>query len=75
MRGAGALVALVALVGLGGCALARRTVEVELERARLLRPPPALRCQDGDPVRVLVGRECPDGLCGWTCAGDRWRTP
>jgi hypothetical protein len=32
----------------------------------------ALHCQDGAPVRVLIDPACPDGICGISCAPDRW---
>jgi hypothetical protein len=34
---------------------------------------PTHRCQDGLPMRVLVDVACRDGVCGWTCAPDRWK--
>lgn len=30
-------------------------------------------CPDGLPVRLLLGVTCPRGVCGYTCAPDRWR--
>jgi hypothetical protein len=32
----------------------------------------SLHCSDGLPVRLLQNPRCPDGLCGYTCAPDRW---
>ena len=29
-------------------------------------------CRDGAPARVLVDPRCVDGICGVTCAPDRW---
>jgi hypothetical protein len=29
-------------------------------------------CLDGAPARVLVDPHCRDGICGVTCAPDRW---
>jgi hypothetical protein len=37
--------------------------------------PPSMICLDGAPLRVLVGASCHEGICGWTCAPDRWLTP
>jgi hypothetical protein len=54
-------VALALGLGLAGCA-----------RPLVLRGMPAT-CDDGLPVRILVGVTCPRGVCGWTCAPDRWR--
>jgi hypothetical protein len=34
---------------------------------------PTRTCQDGLPVRVLVDVACRDGICGYTCAPDRWK--
>ena len=30
-------------------------------------------CLDGWPVRILQHPQCPRGICGYTCAPDRWR--
>lgn len=30
-------------------------------------------CRDGAPARVLVDAHCVDGVCGITCAPDRWK--
>ncbi len=32
-------------------------------------------CGDGLPVRVLQDVRCVDGVCGFTCAPERWTTP
>lgn len=32
----------------------------------------AINCGDGAPVRVLTDARCPDGICGISCAPDRW---
>jgi len=29
-------------------------------------------CRDGAPARILVDARCLDGICGVTCAPDRW---
>jgi len=29
-------------------------------------------CRDGAPARVLIDPHCVDGICGVTCAPDRW---
>lgn len=34
---------------------------------------PARVCQDGLPSRVLVDVACRDGICGITCAPNRWK--
>jgi len=30
-------------------------------------------CRDGAPARILVDPHCQQGICGVTCAPDRWR--
>ncbi len=30
-------------------------------------------CRDGAPARILVDPRCLDGICGVTCAPDRWK--
>lgn len=32
-------------------------------------------CRDGWPVKILQDPQCPRGICGYTCAPDRWRDP
>ena len=61
---------LLALV-LSGCVHSHPAIGAMFDRD--LCPPAALTCRDGRPVRVVVGEACPDGVCGWTCAPDRWR--
>jgi hypothetical protein len=41
----------------------------------LVRDPLPLRriCADGWPLRILQDRACPQGICGYTCAPDRWQ--
>jgi hypothetical protein len=57
---AGGLLALLASgCGLGG----------ELRHHLHLR---SLMCSDGLPVRLLQDPRCADGICGYTCAPDRW---
>jgi hypothetical protein len=57
---AGALLPLVTV----GCSLAG-DVRHELHLRSLL-------CTDGLPVRLLIDPRCPDGICGYTCAPNRW---
>lgn len=33
------------------------------------------RCADGYPARLLLDISCRDGICGATCAPDRWQPP
>lgn len=30
-------------------------------------------CADGWPVKILQDPNCARGICGYTCAPDRWR--
>jgi len=30
-------------------------------------------CQDGAPIKILQHPDCQRGICGYTCAPDRWR--
>jgi len=30
-------------------------------------------CLDGWPIKILQDPQCPRGVCGYTCAPDRWR--
>ena len=33
------------------------------------------QCADGLPVQILTDPRCPpDGICGYSCLPDRWRT-
>lgn len=29
-------------------------------------------CRDGQPAKMLIDPHCQDGICGVTCAPDRW---
>jgi hypothetical protein len=31
-----------------------------------------LDCRDGQPAKILIDPHCQDGICGVTCAPDRW---
>jgi hypothetical protein len=58
------LVVLVVVFVASACALTTR-------RGRLIRMP---RCADGLPPLVLIDVACPpNGLCGYTCAPNRWQ--
>jgi len=52
-------VLLIVLVGMSSCGLEQRV--------------PARRmCPDGWPVKLLLDKECPRGVCGWSCVPGRW---
>jgi hypothetical protein len=53
--------ALAALILTGGCVLVRNPV------------PWRRICADGWPIKILQDKTCPEGVCGYTCAPDRWR--
>jgi hypothetical protein len=59
----------VLLVVTSGCA--HGPVWRDRVRARLLQPESML-CADGQPVKILVARECAHGVCGYTCQPGRW---
>jgi hypothetical protein len=44
-----------------------------LASCRPARLPMRRICQDGWPIKILQHPECPRGICGYTCAPDRWR--
>lgn len=58
---------LLLLLGLAlpGCVV-RRTIELSPTSAT------PRYCADGRPVKILQHPDCTDGVCGYTCAPDRW---
>jgi predicted metal-binding protein len=54
----------------GGCGGELRRLARDIEHLR--RVVGALDCGDGAPVRVLTDPRCPNGICGISCAPDRW---
>lgn len=67
MKAAAALAIACMSIACGG-PLHRLTVDVE----RMQRIAHDLDCGDGAPARVLVDLHCRDGICGVSCAPDRW---
>jgi hypothetical protein len=63
--------ALALLTSACGGELRRLAGDVEQLR-RVMRN---LQCDDGAPVRVLTDVRCRDGICGFSCAPDRWVPP
>jgi hypothetical protein len=62
-------VVLLAGASCGSC-LSLRHIDAGLEHVRsIVRQQD---CHDGAPARVLVDPRCEDGICGVTCAPDRW---
>lgn len=49
-----------AFLASGSCLLTR--TELPLRRI----------CFDGLPLKILQDAKCPDGICGYTCAPNRW---
>jgi hypothetical protein len=40
---------------------------------RAMHPPTSLVCKDGRPVLIITAEACEGGICGWSCAPERWR--
>jgi hypothetical protein len=66
-RTAAAILCAAATAACGGF----RHLDVDQVRA-LVR---AWDCHDGAPARLLVDPHCQQGICGVTCAPDRWTAP
>ena len=66
-----AAAAAVLALGAGGCGgeLHRRATDLEYLRGMVH----LLDCGDGQPARVLIDGRCRDGICGITCAPNRWK--
>lgn len=67
---------MLALVGLAGASCGGVLLQREIAKnaaARML--PRFATCPDAQPVRLLIGQQCPGGVCGYSCAPDRWRVP
>jgi hypothetical protein len=64
-------VALVAVAGsAAACGGELRRLATDVDHMRRIMH--TLECGDGAPVRVLTDPRCPDGICGISCAPDRW---
>ena len=70
MRTPGLLAGLFVVLGLAGpgCVV-RRTIELAPTSAA------PRYCADGRPVKILQHPDCTGGICGYTCAPDRWTEP
>ena len=62
------LAALLATGAACGATLQRRANDIEYLRGIVH----LLDCGDNRPARVLIDPGCRDGICGITCAPDRW---
>lgn len=69
-RGAGAALVALALAAAAACASLRH-LDAGIEQVRAIVQ--ANDCHDGAPARILVDPHCVQGICGVTCAPDRWR--
>jgi len=72
MKAGGVVVVVAACTTVGAC-LSLRHVDAGLEEVRQV-----VRrqdCRDGAPARVLIDPHCLDGICGVTCAPERWWPP
>ena len=68
--GAAGLVALLELAAAAACVGCHR---LDVDQVRTLVR--AFDCHDGSPARILVDPHCQQGICGVTCAPDRWAAP
>jgi hypothetical protein len=64
------MLALLAL-GAASCARLAQNIVAEGKAARML--PRFAVCPDNAPIRLLIDEHCPGGVCGYSCAPDRWR--
>ena len=69
--GVWACLALSAVASCAACADHFRNIGAGLEHVRSLVQ--KLDCRDGAPARILVDLHCQEGICGVTCAPDRWK--
>jgi hypothetical protein len=61
----GQVVVLLACLATTGCAVVARR-----EAWQML--PKITTCPDREPVRLLIERHCPGGVCGYSCLPGRW---
>lgn len=50
-----------------------RTIGVGLDQVREMVQ--RIDCRDGAPAKILIDVHCQEGICGVTCAPNRWTTP
>jgi hypothetical protein len=63
------ILVLVVVLAVASCSC---VADVAIHIDRLQQMVRTTQCQDGAPARVLVDPHCVDGICGITCAPDRW---
>ena len=61
---------LLAAVSAWSCAPGLQRLGAQLDHVR--RDLRAIECYDGAPAKLLIDVRCADGVCGVTCAPDRW---
>jgi hypothetical protein len=66
----GLVVAMALALTASGCGGELRRLARDVEHLRRIMR--TLDCGDGAPVRLLTDPRCPDGICGISCAPDRW---
>jgi len=66
----GRRVVLIVALAAGGCTHLAQNIVAHGNAARML--PRFANCPDGDPIRLLIERHCPGGVCGYSCLPDRW---
>jgi hypothetical protein len=54
-----------------GCASHLRNIGAGIDEIRAIVE--KLDCHDGAPARFIVDPHCQDGICGVTCAPNRWK--
>jgi hypothetical protein len=64
------LLALVLVLTAASCSSVAQSVVAQGKAARML--PRFAVCPDNQPVRLLLGQECPGGVCGYDCRALRW---
>jgi hypothetical protein len=66
----GRLVVLLACLASGACGPLAKNIVARGDAAKML--PRFSTCPDGEPVRLLLHRRCPGGVCGYSCLPGRW---
>lgn len=61
----------LACAALASCGGRLQVINAGIDHVR--RDVHVIDCRDGQPARLLIDVHCQDGICGVTCAPDRWR--
>ena len=66
-------ISLLLFVVLSSSSCTRAMVMREVEKGEASRMLPHFAiCPDKDPIRLLLERHCPGGVCGYSCLPGRW---